>query len=102
MYHERRSLTSRGHVLNWYCMVFPPSFCLWAPGLVAGAEGNTVNDERYDLKTVSAALPQNFSAVRFRRAYNRNGVLRVMPVLILELEDEDLAALKELARETEA
>jgi len=81
---------------------FLPSAC-GRLGLLPGAEGNTVNDERYDLKTVSAALPQNFScSLVFRRAYNRNGVLRVMPVLILELEDEDLAALKELARETEA
>ena len=57
----------------------------------------------FALRVVTAALSQDFPcALSFKRTFDRQGALRLVPVLLLELEDEDLAALKELARETEA
>ena len=60
-------------------------------------------DRYFALRVVTAALSQDFPCkLSFKRTFDQQGALRLMPVLILELEDEDLAALKELARETEA
>ena len=50
------------------------------------------------LRQVTAALSQDFPCeLSFKRTFDRQGALRLMPVLLLELEEADYQALQDVA-----
>ena len=53
-------------------------------------------DRYFTLRQVTAALPQDFPCkLSFKRTFDRQGALRLMPVLLLELEEADFRALQD-------
>ena len=55
-------------------------------------------DRHFTLRQVTAALPQDFPCkLSFKRTFDRQGALRLVPVLLLELEEADFQALQDVA-----
>jgi hypothetical protein len=55
-------------------------------------------DRCFALRQVTAALSQDFPCkLSFRRTFDWQGALHLMPVLLLELEEADFQALQDVA-----
>ena len=55
-------------------------------------------DRCFTLRQVTAALSQDFPCeLSFKRTFDRYGELRLVPVLLLELEETDFQALQDVA-----
>lgn len=55
-------------------------------------------DRHFTLRQVTAALSQDFPCkLSFKRTFDRQGALRLMPVLLLELDEPDYQALQDVA-----
>ena len=55
-------------------------------------------DRYFALRVVTAALSQDFPCkLSFKRTFDRQGALRLMPVLLLEMEEPDFQALQDVA-----
>ena len=58
----------------------------------------TAADRHFTLRQVTAALDASFPCkLIFQKSYDRQGVLRLTPVLLLELSEADYQALQETA-----
>ena len=54
--------------------------------------------KHFTLRQVTAALSQDFPCeLSFKRTFDRQGALRLMPVLLLEMEEPDFQALQDVA-----
>lgn len=54
-------------------------------------------DRYFALRVVTAALSQDFPcALSFKRTFDRQGALRLVPFLILELSEDDYLALQDV------
>ena len=54
--------------------------------------------KHFTLRQVTAALSQDFPCeLSFKRTFDRQGALRLMPVLLLEMEEPDFQALRDVA-----
>lgn len=64
-----------------------------------GTEGlQMAPDRHFTLRQVTAALDASFPCkLSFKRTFDRRGALRLMPVLLLELEEADYQALQDVA-----
>ena len=55
-------------------------------------------DRCFTLRQVTAALSQDFPCkLSFKRTFDRQGALRPMPVLLLELDEGDYQTLQDVA-----
>jgi hypothetical protein len=55
-------------------------------------------DRHFTLRQVTAALSQDFPCkLIFKKTADRRGALRLMPVLLLELEEADYQVLQDVA-----